>query len=842
MGDLGEESLRESEKRFRELFENAGDFVYTTDLTGTFTAINRAGEQLTGYPREEVVGTNIARVVAPEHLSLLMQMTDPEAGGSAPATYELEIITKGGRRVPLEVSTRTIYRNGRPAGSQGIARDITWRKHADDEIRRRAAHLEVLNAIIAAADAAPDLPSLLELAIDRTLSVVALGLGGIWVGSHSAVRGFDAGIGKAVVDGARNRGTDPAVPLVVEDWRAAADAEGTWWARLGVRASVTAPIVAEGGCIGALVVASPRPRPWPAEEVALVEAVAQQVGATAEALRLFRETQQRAELMGRLISLSETLNRPSSLTGILTAIGQAALSLSGANGVAVYLRRPDGSVNCAWSHGVSSQYIARVLAPEVIRAWLALTGRAQTIQMDLPGGDAVSVPGPTFIQDIEALSADDIVRRLAEEEGVRALTAWPLTYEGRVFASVSCYYNAPRPWSRPEREAMQTFTWQAAAALQNARLFEAQSERTEELEALYNLSSRLRSAPTPEEMYPVLVDQAMRLLHADHGALALLNDDETFTRVHTTGVPLEVTGSTFPVSGSLSGRVMQTGEPYVTDDFSKELLPGQLYPSHDWYRALGPLAVVALKSEREVIGTLVVGRAHDQSRRAFTETEIRLLQGIAEMGGTAIRRGRLYHNLQQSYIQMVLSLARAMDARDAYTGNHSERLAAWADAVARALGRPEEEIQDIRWGALLHDIGKIGVPDSILRKPGLLDEEEWLAMRRHPLIGETILLPVARMQRVALIVRHHQERWDGTGYPDRLRGYAIPLGARILAVVDAYGVITDDRPYKQARSHADGVAELRRGAGLQFDPAIVDVFCRLLERGLKGPNEARLFA
>jgi putative nucleotidyltransferase with HDIG domain len=240
--------------------------------------------------------------------------------------------------------------------------------------------------------------------------------------------------------------------------------------------------------------------------------------------------------------------------------------------------------------------------------------------------------------------------------------------------------------------------------------------------------------------------------------------------------------------------------------------------------------VVALQSEREVIGTLAVGRAKGKNPRPFTPTEVRLLQGIAEMGGTAISRARLFHNLEDAYIQMVLALARAMDARDAYTGNHSERLAMLADSVARAMGLPDEEVKDIRWAALLHDIGKIGSPDDILSKPGRLTEREREIMRLHPTVGEGILLPVARMAGVARIVRHHQEKWDGTGYPDGLRGEAIPLGARILAVVDAYGAITDERPYKTPGTRAKAEAEIKRCAGTQFDPRVVDVFSQLLDR------------
>lgn len=126
-------------------------------------------------------------------------------------------------------------------------------------------------------------------------------------------------------------------------------------------------------------------------------------------------------------------------------------------------------------------------------------------------------------------------------------------------------------------------------------------------------------------------------------------------------------------------------------------------------------------------------------------------------------------------------------------------------------------------------------------KPGLLTADEVVSMRLHPVIGERILLPAARLRGVAKIVRHHQERWDGTGYPDRLAGKAIPPGARILAVVDAYSAIIDDRPYKPARTHAEAVAELRRCAGAQFDPEIVEAFCRVLEREWNQGDQVLLF-
>jgi response regulator RpfG family c-di-GMP phosphodiesterase len=207
---------------------------------------------------------------------------------------------------------------------------------------------------------------------------------------------------------------------------------------------------------------------------------------------------------------------------------------------------------------------------------------------------------------------------------------------------------------------------------------------------------------------------------------------------------------------------------------------------------------------------------------------VSVLQGIAEIGGTAIRRARLDSTLEQAYVQMVLALAHSTASRDAVTAQQNYRLMTLAEEMARALGASETEIEEIRWGARLHDIGTVGVPDNILQKQGPLTERERVMLLRHPIIGEEILGRVARMRGIAKLVRHHQEHWDGTGYPDGLRGGEIPLGARILSVVDAYrGLLVD--AHRRSRPHDDVVAEIQKSTGIRFDPAIVDVFCRVVE-------------
>jgi putative nucleotidyltransferase with HDIG domain len=543
----------------------------------------------------------------------------------------------------------------------------------------------------------------------------------------------------------------------------------------------------------------------------------------------------RAELMKRLVGLSEGLNRPSSVAGVATAIGQAAADLTDTRRVAVFLRSPKGVVICQWSQGLSPVYVAEMATPNTSSPWTHLAKYPELACMELPKGRRASMPEPTLIEDTAALPPGNSMRRRAEREGFRAVASWPLIHEGRATAAVACYYDAPRRWPAAEREAMQALAWQAAAALENGRSYEAQGRRTAELEALYELSRRLRYAHTADEMYPIVIDHAVRLVRADHGALGLLSPDgETLVNVHTWGIAAEHVGTGAPVSAQLS-RLFRTAAPFVTPDLSAD--QAVMFGGPTTHRAIGPFAAVALRAEQDVIGTLSVGRARGTLREPFVEADVRLLKSIAEMAGTAIHRSRLHQNLQDSYIDLVRTLVRALDARDAYTSGHSERLAEWCEATARLLGvNNDEEIQLIRWGALLHDIGKIAVPDAILRKPAQLTDDEWAVMYKHPITGEEILKPVERMRTVSQVLRHHHERWDGTGYPDGLRGEQIPLSARVLAVVDAYSAIRDERPYKAARSHEDAMVELRRAAGTQFDPKVVEAFGRMLEQ--RGQPEA----
>jgi HD-GYP domain-containing protein (c-di-GMP phosphodiesterase class II) len=178
--------------------------------------------------------------------------------------------------------------------------------------------------------------------------------------------------------------------------------------------------------------------------------------------------------------------------------------------------------------------------------------------------------------------------------------------------------------------------------------------------------------------------------------------------------------------------------------------------------------------------------------------------------------------LRESYKATVRALSNAVEARDAYTGKHAERVTAYGIALAQATGLDTDLAPGIEFGFLLHDVGKVAVPDAILFKPAKLDESEFALIAQHPVVGSDILRDVDFLGEGKLVVRHHHERWDGSGYPDRLSGEEIPLAARVFAVADALDALTSDRPYRRATRFSRAREEIRACAGSQFDPAVVE--------------------
>src|SRR5437763_2369756 len=230
--------------------------------------------------------------------------------------------------------------------------------------------------------------------------------------------------------------------------------------------------------------------------------------------------------------------------------------------------------------------------------------------------------------------------------------------------------------------------------------------------------------------------------------------------------------------------------------------------------------LVPLTNKGQPVGLLTL--SPKKSELPYSSEDLALLRGVANQLAVTTENAQLYGRMRDLYISGIRTLAATVDAKDSYTHGHSERVAAYARAIAEALGLRQLEVETIELAGLLHDIGKIGVPDAVLLKPGRLDPDERALIMQHAALGAKILADNPALLPLVPLVRHHHERWDGGGYPDGLAGEAIPLGAAIIAAADTFDTMTTNRPYRAAPGWEKARAELARCSGSQFHPRVAD--------------------
>lgn len=243
--------------------------------------------------------------------------------------------------------------------------------------------------------------------------------------------------------------------------------------------------------------------------------------------------------------------------------------------------------------------------------------------------------------------------------------------------------------------------------------------------------------------------------------------------------------------------------------------------------------IIPLRADSQQIGILILGLKSGSEEELLDEDSYYLVDLISDQLSSAFLRTQLNDRLETLSIETVLALSKTLETRDSDSGSHSKRMAAMSEQVAEQYDFSVRETRELCWAALLHDIGKIGVEDMILRKPGPLDENEWKIMKMHPEIGAQIVRSVSGLENIAPLIQSHHERMDGRGYPLGLKGREIPLGARIIAVVDSYSAMTEGRAYRQARSHNEAIEEIKKNSGIMYDPDVVDVFISLFEDGIE---------
>ncbi len=360
------------------------------------------------------------------------------------------------------------------------------------------------------------------------------------------------------------------------------------------------------------------------------------------------------------------------------------------------------------------------------------------------------------------------------------------------------------------------------------------SRAFKEMSAIYDVSISFSSASTLKDLLRLVVKKAKSALGGDVVSLMLLDEDTNTLRIeYAEGLPKEIVQTVRQRLGEgIAGTVALTGKPLLISDIHKEFI--ELSELEHGMRS--SISVPLKSSSGKVLGVLNVSKV---SKYIFSKEDEQLLFNLATLAANAIERTKLYETLktsyeelEETYISVITALSRAFEAKDHYHKGHMEKVARYSIAIALEYDPKLLETDILRIAAMFHDLGKLAIPDEILQKPGKLTDEEYEIIKIHPEAGESILAPLKFLREVAKIVRHHQERWDGKGYPDGLKGEEIPLMARIIAVADALDAMTSKRPYRDPMSLEEAIEEIVRNSGTQFDPKVVDALLKAYEKGL----------
>lgn len=416
--------------------------------------------------------------------------------------------------------------------------------------------------------------------------------------------------------------------------------------------------------------------------------------------------------------------------------------------------------------------------------------------------------------------------------GLKTLVVIPLIGKTDQLGLIIACYRTDKKFAERDHKIVEGLSRQISLALDEAQLYRTTMEQSlelnhkiETLQVIHEIDRSILSSLEPHEILETTTRNISRIVPCDRAGILLVDRDrQGFIQATGNGISGSSHKPFVPFCDTSATEVVKTARPQCVGNKEELdlLLPKEQNLLQEGFVSHIRVPLIVKGAPVGVLGV-------DSKRKAaFTPENLSTLEKLAALIGVALENTRLVTDLQELLIGTVKSLSNAIDAKSPWTAGHSERVTRYALQIGGKMGFQEGDLKDLELGGLLHDVGKIGIYDVILNKPGALTKEEYEAVKNHPLRGVVLLEPIKQLNRVIPCIKHHHERFDGTGYPDGLKGERIPLWARILAVADAFESMTGERPYRTAFSIDEAINELKRCSLSQFDPSIVNVFVDLL--------------
>lgn len=347
---------------------------------------------------------------------------------------------------------------------------------------------------------------------------------------------------------------------------------------------------------------------------------------------------------------------------------------------------------------------------------------------------------------------------------------------------------------------------------------------SDNIEELLKFSTIINSSLQIEEIRKRACEAAMKLCECEAASLLLFNEDkqELYFDVTLGEKAEKIKTIRLKIGQGIAGWVAKHKKAVIINNVQEDQRFFREADEISGFKTKTMLCIPVLIKDR-LLGIL---QAINKKEDFFNEYDLEILTVIGSQVAVAIENSRLYNELKETFYSVVFALADTIEKRDPYTGGHTRRVMNYSIATGIEMGLNSEEIEKLKLAAILHDIGKIGIRDFILLKEGMLTDEEFSMMKNHTIYGAEILSQIKQLKEIVNGVKYHHEKFDGTGYPEGLRGEEIPIIARIIAVADAFDAMTTDRPYRKGLSSELAIRELKNSAGSQFDPMVIEAFIK----------------